>query len=49
MAAEINCQSVVVPPADCGGQGTLVPQDCTCNCNAGYYNDLTVGAGRKER
>jgi hypothetical protein len=38
----LNCNSIVVPPANCSGHGTLVPANCTCACNAGYYNDLTV-------
>jgi hypothetical protein len=43
------CSSIIVPPANCSGHGTLVPANCTCACEAGYVNDLTVrsrGGGR---
>lgn len=31
---------LIAPPADCGSYGTVV--GCTCNCQAGFANDLTV-------
>jgi hypothetical protein len=37
------CQTVLTPPTSCGGHGTLLAANCTCNCNDGYYNDFTVG------
>ena len=43
MASGMKCDTIIVPPADCGGHGTLVPAECTCTCNQGYFNDFTVG------
>jgi hypothetical protein len=41
----LQCNSIIVPPANCSGHGTLVPANCTCACFEGFANDLTVGAG----
>jgi hypothetical protein len=33
---------LVPPPAGCNGNGVQNLTACTCNCNSGYTNDLSV-------
>jgi hypothetical protein len=39
-ASDSGC--IVQPPADCNGHGVV--EACSCTCNQGYANDLSVSA-----
>lgn len=36
---------IIDPPADCGGNGVRVEEECDCDCDEGYATDFEVRRG----